>query len=58
MKQPRKHTDAEVADYWLTHDSADEIDWKGPRVRLEFHPHVENRHSWSRCAYRGGSFRS
>jgi predicted DNA binding CopG/RHH family protein len=41
MKQPRKHTDAEVADYWLTHDSADEIDWKGPRVRLEFHPHVE-----------------
>jgi hypothetical protein len=41
MKQRRKYTDAEVAEYWLTHDSAGEIDWKGPRVRLEFDSDVE-----------------
>jgi hypothetical protein len=37
----RKRTDAEVADYWLTHDSADEIDWSRPGVRLEFDAGVE-----------------
>lgn len=37
----KKLTDATVADYWLTHDSADEIDWSGPGVRLEFDGDVE-----------------
>jgi len=37
----RKPSDAEVADYWLTHDSADDIDWSAPAVRLEFDPDVE-----------------
>ena len=41
MTPRRKLTDAEVAEYWLTHDSADEVVWKGPRVRLEFDPDVE-----------------
>jgi hypothetical protein len=41
MTRRRQHTDAQVAEYWLTHDSADEIAWKGPRVRLEFAPGVE-----------------
>ncbi len=42
MKQrKRPHSDAEVADYWLTHDSADEIDWTGAGVRIEFDPDVE-----------------
>jgi predicted DNA binding CopG/RHH family protein len=30
-----------VADYWLTHDSADEIDWTGSPVRIEFDADVE-----------------
>jgi hypothetical protein len=30
-----------VADYWLAHDTVDEIDWSGPGVRLEFDPDVE-----------------
>jgi hypothetical protein len=37
----RSRTEHEIADYWLTHDSAEEIDWAGPRVRLEFDPRVE-----------------
>jgi len=37
----RKLTDATVADYWLTHDSTDEIDWSGPGVRIEFDADVE-----------------
>lgn len=41
MKKRGKHTDATVADYWLTHDSAAEIDWSRPGVRLEFDPDVE-----------------
>ena len=42
MKRRRKRSDAEVADYWLAHDSADEIDWAGgPGVRLEFDADVE-----------------
>lgn len=40
-RQKTRHSDVEVADYWLTHDSADEIDWQGPGVRLEFEPDVE-----------------
>lgn len=41
MKRRRKRTDAEVARYWLTHDSADEIPWSEPGVRLEFDADVE-----------------
>ena len=41
MRKPRRHTDARVADYWLTHDSVGEIDWSRPGVRLEFDPDVE-----------------
>jgi predicted DNA binding CopG/RHH family protein len=41
MKKPRKLREADVADYWLQHDSAEEIDWTAPGVRLEFHPDVE-----------------
>ena len=41
MKKSRRRIEAEVADYWLTHDSAEQIDWTAPRVRLEFDPTVE-----------------
>ena len=41
MKRRKKRSDAEIADYWLAHDSADEIDWAGPGVRLEFDADVE-----------------
>lgn len=37
----KKLNDSTVADYWLTHDSADEIDWSGQGVRLEFDADVE-----------------
>jgi hypothetical protein len=30
-----------VADYWLGHDSAAEIDWSAPGVHLELDPGVE-----------------
>jgi predicted DNA binding CopG/RHH family protein len=36
MKRSRKVIETEVADYWLTHDSTEEIDWAAPLVRLEF----------------------
>ena len=41
MKKKRKVTDAEVADYWLSHDSAEEVDWAAPGVRLDFDDEVE-----------------
>ena len=41
MKKPRRLSDAQVADYWLAHDSVGEIDWSRPGVRLEFDPEVE-----------------
>jgi len=41
MKKRRKLSDAEVGDYWLTHDSAAEIAWSAPGVRLEFDCDVE-----------------
>jgi predicted DNA binding CopG/RHH family protein len=41
MKRQSKRTEVEIADYWLTHDSVDEIDWSRPGVRLEFTPDVE-----------------
>ena len=40
-KRKKRRSDADVADYWLAHDSADEIDWSRPGVRLEFDPDVE-----------------
>ena len=41
MKKSRKRSEAEVAEYWLTHDSTREVDWAAPGVRLEFDPEVE-----------------
>jgi len=41
MRKSRKRIEAEVADYWLVHDSAEEVDWAAPRVRLEFDAAVE-----------------
>ena len=41
MRKPRRRGNAQVADYWLTHDSVGEIDWSRPGVRLEFDPKVE-----------------
>ncbi len=41
MRKKKKPTDAEVADYWLSHDSAGEVDWAAPAVRLEFDREVE-----------------
>jgi len=40
-RKKRRPTDAEVADYWLTHDSVNEIDWRAAGVRIEFDPEVE-----------------
>lgn len=40
-KRSRRPTDAEVASYWLEHDSADGVDWSRPGVRIEFDPGVE-----------------
>jgi hypothetical protein len=40
-RKKRRHGDAEVAEYWLSHDSADDIDWTAPGVRIEFDPDVE-----------------
>ena len=41
MKRSRRRSEAEVAEYWLTHDSAREVDWAAPGVRIEFDPDVE-----------------
>ena len=41
MTRSRARIESEVADYWLTQDSAEEIDWAAPPVRLEFDPAVE-----------------
>jgi hypothetical protein len=42
MKRPKqRYSDANVAEYWLTHDSADEIAWGNPGVRIEFDAGVE-----------------
>ena len=40
-KRSRKVREADVASYWLEHDSTDEVDWSRPGVRLEFDPAVE-----------------
>ena len=41
MKKKKRSSDAEVADYWLRHDSAGEVDWSRRSVRIEFDPEVE-----------------
>ncbi len=41
MTKRRKRTEAEIAEYWLTHDSADEVEWSRPGVRIQFDPGVE-----------------
>ncbi len=41
MKKQKRRSEAEVAAYWLDHDSAGVIDWRRPGVRLEFDPEVE-----------------
>jgi hypothetical protein len=40
-RQKRRHSDADVAEYWLTRDSADDIDSTAPGMRIEFDPEVE-----------------
>ncbi len=40
-RRDKRYDETNIADYWLTHDSADEIDWKGTGVKLEFEPGVE-----------------
>jgi CopG antitoxin of type II toxin-antitoxin system len=37
----RRVSDAAVAAYWLSHDSAEEIAWSKPGVRIEFDSEVE-----------------
>jgi predicted DNA binding CopG/RHH family protein len=41
MSKRRRVSDAAVAAYWLSHDSAEEIAWSKPGVRIEFDPEVE-----------------
>ncbi|MBI2159790.1 MAG: hypothetical protein HYU25_05285 [Candidatus Rokubacteria bacterium] len=41
MTKRRKRTEAEIAEYWLAHDSADEVEWSRPGVRIQFDPGVE-----------------
>jgi predicted DNA binding CopG/RHH family protein len=41
MKKHAKQSEAAVADYWLSHDSTDDIDWEKPGVKLEFAEDVE-----------------
>jgi predicted DNA binding CopG/RHH family protein len=41
MTKRRKRSETEVAEYWLTHDSADEVAWSRPAVRIQFDPEVE-----------------
>ena len=50
----RQRSKAEVAEYWLTHDSAAEVDWAAPGVRLEFDPEVERPTQPVTVVYRAG----
>jgi hypothetical protein len=34
MKRPKAKNEAEIAEFWLTHDSAEIIDWSAPGVTL------------------------
>ena len=40
-RKSTRRSEAEIADYWLAHDSAGQINWAAPHVRLEFDPNVE-----------------
>lgn len=40
-KKNAKSSESDVADYWLSHDSVDEIDWSKSGVKLEFDANVE-----------------
>lgn len=40
-KRNRRIRDSEVADYWLSHESTDEVNWAKGNLRLEFDPDVE-----------------
>jgi predicted DNA binding CopG/RHH family protein len=40
-RRVRKATDAEVAAYWLSHDTVGDVDWSKREVRLEFDPEIE-----------------
>lgn len=37
----RKTSEGEIAEYWLTHDSTEVVDWSKPPVGIEFDPGVE-----------------
>lgn len=41
MKRRKPTTEAEIAAFWLTHDSADVIDWSAAGVTLRFDPDSE-----------------
>jgi hypothetical protein len=41
MRKRRRRSEAAIAEYWLTHDSADEVGWSRPGVRIQFDPGVE-----------------
>ena len=41
MKKRNAKREAEVAAFWLTHDSADRIDWSADGVTLRFDPDAE-----------------
>ena len=41
MTKPKAQSEAEIAEYWLTHDSAGVIDWSAPGVTLQFDPDAE-----------------
>jgi hypothetical protein len=41
MKRRKAETEAEIADFWLTHDSAGVIDWSAEGVTLRFDPDAE-----------------
>ena len=40
-KKRNEQSEAQVADFWLNHDSAGLIDWKKNAVALEFDPGAE-----------------
>ena len=41
MTRRKAKSDAEVADFWLTHDSTTLIDWSAPGVTLQFDPDTD-----------------
>ena len=41
MKRQRAKSEAEVAEFWQTHDSADLVDWSAAGIALRFDPDAE-----------------